>query len=424
MHRTHSLPFTHEHGLVAPPLLSASSPAFGMPTVLVHPPEDEAMPWCAFDVNQEVAEAEVIFATPEMELQQSELDDWAQTVHPTAEHAPAFHRSQTDSAVVMPRRGSTSHSTLPRTANPPGLAPIPESPKRPKEKDDDDIVEVMKVRRGEGMLDVAYAHGTVPTIRRSKTLTLRSRAAQALRSIKNVRKAPRRPALDQVFPAKENEQPTVKAEVPTLTQSSSTVDKRRAKSKDVFNPTHTSTPRLKKRNSQPLTNVFGRGGSESELVGPGAPDTIGFGFSPPPPHSGGFRTLPYSRGASASTPALQLLKDEPARPSSPTFSLGGHRRKFSFGSLQSIFSGNTQPMPEPQQAEANPDHVDDPAPPQAPIDDGWDSEEDYDSPRRRAAPGRVPRRSDENAYPGQDISFETRLNSLHFDSFSFDAGAF
>lgn len=423
MHRTHSLPFTHEHGLVAPPLLSASSPAFGMPTVLVHPPEDEAMPWCAFDVNQEVAEAEVIFATPEMELQQSELDDWAQTVHPTAVHAPAFHRSQTDGAVVMPRRGSTSHSTLPRTANPPGLAPIPESPKRPKEKDDDDIVEVMKVRRGEGMLDVAYAHGTVPTIRRSKTLTLRSRAAQALRSIKNARKAPRRPALDQVFPAKENEQPTVKTEVPTLTQSSSTVDKRRAKSKDVFNPTHTSTPRLKKRNSQPLTNVFGRGGSESELVGPSAPDTIGFGFSPPPPHSGGFRTLPYSRGASASTPALQLLKDEPARPTSPTFSLGGHRRKFSFGSLQSIFSGNTQPMPEPQQAEANPD-VDDPTPPQAPIDDGWDSEEDYDSPRRRVAPGRVPRRSDENAYPEQDISFETRLNSLHFDSFSFDAGAF
>ena len=123
------------------------------------------------------------------------------------------------------------------------------------------------------MLDVAYAHGTVPTIRRSKTLTLRSRAAQALRSIKNVGKAPRRPALDQVFPTKENEQPAVKTEVPMLTRSSSTVGKRRAKSKDVFNPTHTSTPRLKKRNSQPLTNVFGIGGSESELVAPSAPDT-------------------------------------------------------------------------------------------------------------------------------------------------------
>ena len=420
MHCARSLPLTHEHGLVAPPLLSASS-ALEMPTVLVHPPEDEAMPWCAFDANQEVAEAEVVFTTPEMELQQSEFDDWPQAVHPTVEHAPAFHRNQADSGVVMPRRGSTSHSTLSKAANPPGLAPIPESPKRPKEKDDDDIVEVMKVRRGEGMLDVAYAHGNIPTIRRSKTLTLRSRAAQALRSIKNVGKAPRRPALDQVFPTKKTEEPTVKIEVPTPAQSSSTVGKRRPKSKDVFNPTHTSTPRLKKRSSQPLTNVFG--GSGSELTGPSAPDTIGLGFSPPPPHSGGFRTFPYSRGASASTPTLQLLKDEPVRPTSPTFSLRGHRRKFSFGSLQSIFSGSTQPMPESQQAEASPD-VDDPTPPQTPVDDGWDSDEDYDSPRRRVAPGRVPRRSDENAYPEQDISFEMRLNSLHFDSFNFDTEVF
>ena len=424
MHRTHSLPLTHEHGLVAPPLSPASSLEFEVPTVLVHPPEDEAMPWCAYDANQEVAEAEVVFATPEMELQQPELDDWPQpqAVHPTAEHAPALHRSQTDDAVVMPRRGSTSHSTLSRAVNPPGLAPIPESPKRPKEKDDDDIVEVMKVRRGEGMLDVTYAHGTAPTLRRSKTLTLRSRAAHALRSIKNVGKAPRRPALDQVFPAKENERRTVKTEVPTPTQSSFTADKRRAKSKDVFNPTHTSTPRLKKRNSQPLTNVFGLGGSESELVGPNVPDTIGLDFSPPP-HTGGFRTFPYSRGASASTPALQLVRDEPARATSPTLSLRGHRRKFSFGNLQSIFSGNTQSMPEPQQTGASPD-VDDPTPPQVPADDGWDSEEDYDSPRRRVAPGRVPKRSDENAYPEQDISFEMRLNSLHFDTFNFDAEAF
>jgi len=423
MHRAHSLPSSHEHGFVAPPLSSASSPVSEMPTVLVHPPEDEAMPWCAFDANQEVAEAEVVFTMPEMEILQSELDDWPQAVHPTVEHTPVFHRSQTDSAVIMPRRASTSHPSLSRAANRPGLAPIPESPKRPKEKDDDDIVEVMKVRRGEGMLDVAYAHGTVPTLRRSKTL--RSRAAQALRSIKNVGKVPRRPALDQIFPVKENEQPTAKTEVPAPTQLLSIVDKdkHRAKSKDVFNPTHTSTPRVKKRKSQPLTNLFGLGGPESESVGQSASDTIGLGFSPP--HPGGFRTFPYSRSASASAPTLQLLKDEPARPTSPTFSLRGHRHKFSFVNLQSIFSGNTQsgPEPEPQKAEASPD-VDDPAPPQTPVDDGWDSDEDHDSPRRRVAPGRVPRRSDENEYPEQDISFEMRLNSFHFDSFNFDTGAF
>ena len=409
MHRAYTSPLAHEHDF-APPLSSASS-AFEMPTVLVHPPEDEAMPFCPFDTNQDNA-SEVVFTTPEMELIQSELDDWPETVHPTAEHAPAFHRPQTDSAVIMPRRGTISYSSLSRSANPPGLPSIPESPKRPKEKDDEDIVEVMKVRRGEGMLDVTCAHGSVPTLRRSKTL--RSRAAQALRSIKNVGKVPRRPPLEQVFPAKENEH-AVRTEVPT--QASSTVDKHPTGSKTL--PTsQSSLPRLKKRVSQPLTNLFGVGSSES--VVPSASDSIDLNISPS--HSGGVRSFSYSRKASASTPALQLMKDEPARPTSPSFSLRANRQKFSFVNLQSIFSGNMPPMPEPQQAEASPEVDDDPVP-QTPVDDEWDSE-DYDSPRRRVEPGRVPRRSDENAYPEQDISFEMRLNSLHFDSFSFDTGAF
>jgi hypothetical protein len=386
-----------------------------VPTVLVYPPEEEAMSLCAFDAGQENADSEMVFTTPEMELLQSDLDELPQTVHPTAEHAPVFHRSQTDSTVIMPRRRSnTFHSLLPRNTNPLGLAPIPESPKRAKERDDDDIVEVMKVRRGEGMLDVTYAHGTVPTLRRSKTL--RSRAAQALRSIKNVRKAPRRPGLEHVFPAKENEH-TIKTEVPM--QASSIADKHRAKAKALPTSTQSSIPRLKKRVSQPLTNLFSLGGSESGLTS--ASDAIGFGISPS--QSGGFRSLPYSRsGASASSPALQRFMDEPARPTSPSFSLRGNRQKFSFVNLQSIFSGNMQPGPEPQQAEVSPD-VDDPVP-QTPVDDGWDSEEDYDSPRRRVDPGRVPRPLDESAYLGQEISFEMRLNSFHFDSFNFDADAF
>jgi hypothetical protein len=84
-----------------------------------------------------------------------------------------------------------------------------------------------------------------------------------------------------------------------------------------------------------------------------------------------------------------------------------------------------QPTPaEPQQVEESPD-LDD-AVPQTPVDvdDGWDSGEDYDSPRRRVDPGRAPRCSDENAYPEEEISFEMRLNSFHFDSFDIDAEAF
>jgi hypothetical protein len=75
--------------------------------------------------------------------------------------------------------------------------------------------------------------------------------------------------------------------------------------------------------------------------------------------------------------------------------------------------------------DAENDHSD-PAPTR--VDDGWDSDEDYDSPRRHATLGMTMRRlADEGApleleQPG--FSFETRLNSLHFDSFSFDADAF
>jgi hypothetical protein len=421
MFRTHSLPFDHDHALPPPPPSSASSPSFQMPTVLVHPPEeeqDEAMPWCAFDANQETTQPGAAFSTPEMEELRSKLDVWSETVRPTAEHAPTFHRAQADSDVIMPRRGSSSNPSLSGRVNPLGLATIPESPKRPKERDDEDIVEVMKVRRGEGMLDVTYAHGTVPALRRSKTL--RSRAAQALRSIKNVGKVPRKPTAEHVFPAKENGHPP-KSPTPVHAPATATGDKR-AKSLS----THPSAPRLKKRMSQPLSNLFGLGLS-TPTAAQNTSDVIGVEASLS--HSGRFRTMPYAFKGSASASALNLSTDEPARPTSPTFSIRGTRHKFSFVNLQSIFPGNStgtsEPEPEPQPVAANPE-LDEPAlsrTVQTPVDE-WDSGEDYDSPRRHANLGTMYRPSDESSYPEQEISFETRLNSLHFDSFSFDADAF
>lgn len=396
------------------------------------------MPWCAFDASQEDADSEMASTSSEMGDLQSRQDDWPHSihVHPSAEDAPAFHHSQADRAVVLPRHGS-SHSSLSASRNPLRLSVIPESPKRPKEKDDDDIVEVMKVRRGEGMPDVAYANGSVPTLRRSKTL--RSRAAQALRSIKNVGKVPRMPMAEYVISAKENDQ-SAKARTPTTApaQAPPTADKDKHRAKAQPLPTQSSLPRLKKRVSQPLSNLFGLGpggslgGSEAS---PNASDAIGANVSPSPSHPKGFRTLPYSRSASASTPALQLFVDESTRPTSPSFSIRSTRQKFSFVNLQSIFSGSTpsaagEQVPEPQQAEANPElELDGPAPPRAvqtPVDEGWDSEEDYESPRRHANLGLVCRPPDEDSYLGERdfSSFGTRLNSLHFDDFSFDADAF
>ncbi|KAI9457773.1 hypothetical protein BJY52DRAFT_1223688 [Lactarius psammicola] len=440
MFRTQSLPFTHEYNMIdmiAPPPSSVSSPSTQMPTVFVHPPEEEqeeSQPWCAFDASKENIMSGVAFTTPEMDVLVSKLDIWSQTAHPTAEPAPSSHRTQTDIDVFISRQDSLGPSPSGSSSNPLGLASIPESPKRHKERDDDDIVEVMKVRRSEGMPDVAYAHGTVPVFRRPKTL--RSRAAQALRSIKNVGKVPRRSALEHVFPAKENNghaaKPSAPAHAPAWTDKHAKVL-----------PTQPSTPLLKKRVSQPLSNLFslGQGAPTSSSSAPSDP------APPTPSPSGRFRTMPHSRGmsatlsTSASTSALHLPTDGPARPTSPSFTIGSTRHKFSFVNLQSIFSGNVtvpheperEPEPESElgsepvattaDAETDPEL---PRTVQTPVDDGWDSDEDYDSPRRHANLGTTARRPvDESpSLEQQEFSFEMRLNSLHFDSFSFDADAF
>lgn len=332
----------------------------------------------------------------------------------------------------MFRQGSLGPSRSASTLN--LLASIPESPKRHKERDDDDIVEVMKVRRSEGMPDVAYANGTAPVFRKPKTL--RSRTVQALRSIKNVGKVPRRPALEQVFPAKENNGHTTETSTPTSAHAPAWEDNH---SKVL--PTQPSTPLLKKRASQPLSNLFGLGQGHPASA-PSVPDAPGPTSTP----SKRFRTLTHLRSASApltasaSMSALHLPTDGPARPKSPSFSLRGTRPKFSFVNLQSMFSAvphdpERESVPEPgpespvaMTTDVEMDHPD-PAPPrdvQAPDDDGWDSDEDYDSPRRHATLGTTMRRLADVRPSLEQLEFssETRINSLHFDSFSFDADAF
>ncbi|KAF8270313.1 hypothetical protein EI94DRAFT_1722925 [Lactarius quietus] len=436
MFRTQSLPFTHEYSaidLIAPPPSSISSPSTQMPTVFIHPPEEEqeeSQPWCAFDASKEKPMSRAAFTRPEMDVLVSKLEIWSQTVHATAEPAPRFHRTPTDSDVFISRQDSLGPSPSGSGSTPVGLASIPESPKRQKERDDDDIIEVMKVRRSEGMSDVAYANGTAPLFRKPKSI--RSRAVQALRSIKNVGKVPRRPPLDHVFTSKENNAHTAKTTAPT--HAPAWADKQ-AKAL----PTQPGTPLLKKRMSQPLSNLFsvGQGALASASS---APDAVG----PTPSSSRRFGTLPHSRSMSAplslsaSTSALHLPTDGPARPTSPSFSIRGTRNKFSFVNLQSIFSGNAtgsleleqEPGPDPVTiaADVAPDHHD-PALPrtvQTPVEDGWDSEEDYDSPRRHVTLGTAMRRPvcESPTLEQQEFSFEMRLNSLHFDSFSFDADAF
>jgi len=112
----------------------------------------------------------------------------------TPPHQHSTVRKQT--AVVMPRHGS-SRSSLSASRNPLRFSMIPEILKWAKERDDDDIVEIMKVCRREGMPDVTEV----------QLKTLCSQAAQALRSIKNVGKAPCRPIEHVVSKPSRRERP-------------------------------------------------------------------------------------------------------------------------------------------------------------------------------------------------------------------------
>ncbi|PCH38372.1 hypothetical protein WOLCODRAFT_136226 [Wolfiporia cocos MD-104 SS10] len=165
-----------------PPSHDTSMQQVSMPNVFVIPPEeeqDETPPWCEFDAAEAAQEAHS--TKPDIEAIDTALNLQQQVDN----RAPAFHRAlQNDSqdTVVLPKKGS--------------LAQLKENVaywdertlhRRPYEGDRD-IVEVFKVRRDEGMDECGKAQ---MQMKRSKTLRLR--ATQAFRSIKNVGKGARRP---------------------------------------------------------------------------------------------------------------------------------------------------------------------------------------------------------------------------------------
>jgi hypothetical protein len=78
-----------------------------------------------------------------------------------------------------------------------------------------------------------------------------------------------------------------------------------------------------------------------------------------PSHSGGVRTLPYSRRCICIHTCFTAFEGRASSSfTSPTFSLGGQPAANSHLSVCSPYSpGILQPMPEPQQAEETPDHV-------------------------------------------------------------------
>ncbi|KAF9653125.1 hypothetical protein BDM02DRAFT_2104100 [Thelephora ganbajun] len=406
-------------GLAVPP---SSFSTVQMPDVFVIPPEEEqgvTPPFCYFDASKAALSTE-----PDIESV-----DIALNVHQQiANTAPMFLR--TSEEVIMPLRRSGDEPS----------SPISEY----RSDDEDDVVEVYKV--GKQIPSVA---GKKEPMSRSKTF--RARASQALRSIKNVGRSSRKqPALAQTVPSPPpNEGENVRPTTPSVAS-------RAGKNS------------LSKRRSRPLSQIFRFSQEEepaTEVVPPSPTDTVrpmspAFSIASPPlsPTSptrssmqssiiGSLRSSSPSPQPGPSRPTSPLHCDDPPtspdslRPKSISF-----RKRLSLLELPRLFSSSsttsiTSSTSTPSTASLEDPPSDVPPTPlpsmtslarrssQASSKRSWtisrpgdddNEEEDYGEIQPASSLSMV---KEEDSY-ANDFSLEMRLDSLHFDSLSFDPNDF
>ena len=186
---------------IASPHLSAPHPSqdislHRIPDVFVIPPEEEQ------DINPpfqylDASQAGLATSSPDMDAVDVALGFFQ---HADGNRAPVFHRyhpPESQDTVIMPKRSRSRHSM--RADRDFLDSGISRSHSSTRSSLDEDVVEIIKVRRNEGMSDVSDGKHMM---RRSKTF--RARASQALRSIKNVGKAGRKPITD-IWPTNRDE---------------------------------------------------------------------------------------------------------------------------------------------------------------------------------------------------------------------------
>ncbi|KAI0371741.1 hypothetical protein BV20DRAFT_1051354 [Pilatotrama ljubarskyi] len=182
--------------LVPPP--SQDFAMHQVPDVFVIPPEEEQHhnpPWCYFEAAS--AAKQNLSTSPDVDA----LDVALSLCQQRDNRAPSFNRhfsNESQETIVMPRRGGGIGSfarlrdmdidlamedgqTDIRSRNATSSGSVRS---RKDAAYDEEIVEVVKVRRNEGMADV----GDGRTLKMKKSNTFRARATQAFRSIKNVGK--------------------------------------------------------------------------------------------------------------------------------------------------------------------------------------------------------------------------------------------
>jgi len=406
-------------GLAVPP---SSFNSGQMPDVFVIPPEEEqgeTPPFCYFDASKAVLSTE-----PDIESV-----DIALSVHQQiANTAPMFIRTM-EEEVTMPVRRSAEEPSSPISLY--------------RSEDEDDIVEVYKVEK-----EVSPVAGKKDAMSRSKTF--RARATQALRSIKNVGKSSRK----QPAPVQ-----TVSSPPPNEDENA------RPTTPSVASRAEKNT--LSKRRSRPLSQIFRFNQEEpaTEAVPPSPTDTVRptsptFSVASPPlsPTSptrssmqssvlGSFRPSSVSSQPGPSRPSSSLLYDNPpASPASLRPKSTSFRKRLSLLELPRLFSSSSTVSTTSSASTPSTSSLEDPpsdVPPtplpstislarqssQSSSKRSWrmshpgdddNVEEDYGEIQPASALSMV---KEEDSY-ANDLNLEMRLDSLHFDSLSFDPNDF
>jgi len=386
-----------------------------MPNVVVSPPEEEQVrspPFLYFDASK----ARSLSTAPDLESLNIALD-----VHQQIENtAPVFQRANvSEETVVMPKRGG-------------GMIFVPPN-ERPaaRESDlDDEVVEVVKVRKHEGMSDIGA--DKAPTMTRSKTF--KARATQAFRSIKSVGKSSRKHTLHKA------------------SNSLDRIDNVLVKP----SPKETSSTRrgLSRRLPRPLSQIFQIGHDEyPQELGILSPSSASL-QSPPlsPTRSVQSTSRPTSITSYYTVPASLSFEPEVANQFSSESSkrikrASSFRKRLTLLELPRLFSSSStvssttsssnsqasipsppspaRDVPEPTIAFSEPSFE----PNNQTASHNWmtsdtayEMDEDDDDYGELQAPSLSMVREEDSHW--NDLSLEMRLDSLHFDPLSFDPNEF
>lgn len=430
VHPGHAYAPTTESGEPTSPTLRD-----GMPHVFVIPPEEEQLhtpPWCCFDANEQndpdYDDADYDEHPSDSQFIDVALD-YIHDVEENAEITPVFRRVSLEEAtqeVVLSRKAEKRSSSVlsfisyrnEGEGRQHGARELPE-----------DVIEVVKVRRNEGK---AVDATTGPAPKRSKTMKMPFQ--KAFRSIKNVGKGTSRPkhhAKDVLSSSQGTPQAQPQEEIAPSSRATS--------------------PMLTRQGSRRLSQFFSRSNhSNADLVLATTEPTI---VTTSNTDSSTLSNIEHTPETSPLVDELGVNVEptQSERPLSPTLSSNRSSRRFSVLDLHRLFTFSSSPSipTEDQDQNLNSRTSQDAptlptrsshTPSSIPSTTTTSTSSEYAYPAlistdaysvdkigggdRWRTSNEIRRSVDEpEGVPG-DLRFEMKLDSLHFDSLSFDPEEF